>query len=208
MGEEPFFLVSPSETSPSPAFRASRSPRTVIPLELRDRVTWFTFRYTLLSMRKEFLIVGGVLVGSVVLMIGLSLLGARAAKPIEDVTTACVQHTGIGMHVHPHLKIVIDRTEKVIPADIGVVSLRCMRPLHTHDTTGTIHLEFPVQQDVRLGQFFQIWQQPFSRAAILERAAGEKDVLRVAGNGTEVQELENLLLHDKDDVVIEVKKRE
>ena len=81
-----------------------------------------------------------------------------------------------------------------------------MRPLHTHDDSGTLHLEFPVRQDVRLGQFFAVWEQPFSKDRILDRALDDRDILRVTVNGSEVQELQDLLLHDRDEVVIEVKK--
>lgn len=159
-------------------------------------------------MRKEYLLVGGVIVGSLLLMLGLAALGTRSRKPIEDVTTACVQHAGIGIHIHSRLRIVIDGAERPIPADIGIVGPRCMRPLHTHDDSGTLHLEFPIQQDVHLGEFFRVWGQPFSKQQILDRAIGEGDVLRVTVNGAEVSELENLLLHDRDDVVVEVAKRE
>lgn len=157
-------------------------------------------------MRKEHLVVAGVIGGSLLLMAALAMLGARPRRPITDVTTACVQHDGVGMHIHPHLKIVINGSERAIPSEIGV-SPGCMRPIHTHDGTGVIHLEFPVTQEVRLGQFFQIWQQPFSQQQILDRTIGAEDVLRVTVNGEETSELENLVLHDKDDIVIDIRKK-
>ncbi|MDP3685271.1 MAG: hypothetical protein Q8R32_00385 [bacterium] len=157
-------------------------------------------------MRKEPLMIGGVIAGSLVLIAGLAFVGARPKKPIENVNTACVQHEGVAMHIHPQLKIIIDGTERAIPSDIGV-SPGCMRPIHTHDESGKIHLEFPSSQDVRLGQFFEIWKQPFSKQQILDRAIGPDDLLRVTVNGTETAELENLLLHDQDDIVLEVRKK-
>lgn len=158
-------------------------------------------------MRKEYLLVGGVIGGSLLLMLGLAALGTRSPKPIADVTTACVQHTGVGMHIHARLHIVIDGAERPIPADVGIVGPRCMRPLHTHDASGTLHLEFPVRQEVSLGQFFTVWEQPFSKTQILDRAIGENDTLHVTVNGTETQEMGQLPLHDGDDVVIEVNKQ-
>lgn len=158
-------------------------------------------------MRKEYLLVSGVIVGSLVLILGLAALGTRAPKPIEDVTTACVQHTGGGMHIHARLRIVIDGAERPLPADVGIVGPRCMRPLHTHDTSGTLHLEFPVTQEARLGQFFSIWEQPLSATQILDRAISESDTIRVTVNGTETKEMEQLLLHDGDAVAIEVRKQ-
>lgn len=158
-------------------------------------------------MRKELFVVGGVIGASLLLIVGLGVLGARPKKPIEDVTTACVQHQGIGMHIHPRLAISIDGEARKIPADIGIVGPRCMRPLHTHDQSGTLHLEFPVPQDVRLGQFFQVWGQPFARAQILDREIGEGDALRVTVNGKETDQLEDLILHDRDEVSVTVQKK-
>lgn len=157
-------------------------------------------------MRKEYLMVGGVIVGSLVLILGLAALGARPRKPITDVTTACVNHGGLGMHIHPHLAIQIDGQNRDIPANMGVTP-GCMRPIHTHDDSGTLHLEFPRQQDVSLTDFFRIWGQPFSDTQILDRAIGENDLLRVTVNGAEVQERQTLRLHDSDQISIEVTKK-
>lgn len=157
-------------------------------------------------MRKEPLVVGGVVAGSLILVAGLGFLGTRPKKPIADVNAACVQHGGVGMHIHPQLKIVIDGRERAIPSDIGVAP-GCMRPIHTHDESGKIHLEFPVQQEVRLGQFFEVWKQPFSKQQVLDRTVGPDDLFQVTVNGKETAELENLLLHDRDDIVIEVRKK-
>lgn len=158
-------------------------------------------------MRREVLLVAGVIGGSVVLIGLLAVVSARPRKPIEDVTMACVQHTGVGFHIHPHLRVILDGEKQEIPAEIGIVSPRCMRPLHTHDDSGKLHLEFPVQQEVRLGQFFEVWKQPFSRSHILGRTIGDGDVLRVTVNGQETNELDALLLHDGDDILVEVKKK-
>lgn len=158
-------------------------------------------------MRKEFCVIAGVILGSLLLIAGLSVLGARSEKPVTDPLATCVQHGGVGMHIHPTLKIFIDGAERKIPANIGV-GPACMRPVHTHDESGTLHLEFLVQQDVPLAWFFRVWDQPFSRTQILDRTIGEGDTLRVTVNGQETAELENLVLRDRDEVVIEVKKRE
>lgn len=154
-------------------------------------------------MRSTTLLIVGVVGGTLLLIGGLALVGARPRKPIADVMTACVQHAGIGIHTHARLNIQIDGQEKDIPADIGVTDA-CMRPLHTHKDDHEIHMEFPVVQDVRLGQFFQVWGQPFSKQRILDRTIGTTDRVQVTVNGTEVSQLEDLPLHDRDEIVVEV----
>lgn len=157
-------------------------------------------------MRKEHLLIVGVVLGSLLLMGGLAGFGSRPRQPIADVLTACVQHTGVGIHVHPRLTIILDGQPRPIPSDIGVTRA-CMRPLHTHDDSGTLHLEFPIAQEVILGQFFAVWGQPFSRTQILDRVVTADDALRVTVNGQEAVELENLVLHDRDEISVEVSKK-
>jgi hypothetical protein len=74
-------------------------------------------------------------------------------------------------HVHSHLSIFKDGVRLAIPAYIGVVGdddvpgTACDYPLHTHDTTGTVHVE-AFSTAVTLGQFFNIWGQPLTRANV------------------------------------------
>lgn len=147
--------------------------------------------------------------GTLLLIGGLSFFGARPRSPLADVTTACVQHTGVGLHIHPHLTITIDGAERKIPKDIGVTSA-CMKPLHTHDDTGTIHVELPVEQEVRLGEFFAIWQQPLSRTRVLDREVSAGDTLHVTVNekdvGSDRTDVGAVPLRDGDRIAIEVRR--
>lgn len=109
---------------------------------------------------------GAVAIGGVTILVFGGLIGWAAFKeqrlasqpPLEQ----CVEHTGLGMHIHPHLEIIQDGQPVVVPADIGIEA-SCMRPIHTHDVSGTIHLEFPVKRDFTLGEFFQVWGQPMQK---------------------------------------------
>ena len=66
----------------------------------------------------------------------------------------------IGQHIHPVLKVLIDGQPKPIPANIGVTSA-CMAEIHTHDSSGTIHLESTdVGETFTLGQFLTFWDDP------------------------------------------------
>src|SRR3989344_7776289 len=112
--------------------------------------------------------------------------GFLSYNPLE----LCVQHTGVGMHIHPHLKIFVKGEEFKIPANIGVTSA-CMRPVHTHDESGTLHLEFPTKTDVALGSFFKIWEKPLSEF-------GTNPKMKV--NNAENNEIENYIMRDGDQI--------
>lgn len=63
-----------------------------------------------------------------------------------------------GLHWHAELDLYVKGMKQDIPADIGIGSVH--QPVHTHDASGTIHLEFPGlvrRQDTTLGQFFKNW---------------------------------------------------
>lgn len=77
-------------------------------------------------------------------------------------------------HIHVHLGIYMDGAQVKVPAGIGVgrpwgfdstgflATGSCFSWLHTHDTTGVIHIATPGSQVFNLGQLFQVWGQPLS----------------------------------------------
>lgn len=107
-----------------------------------------------------------------------------------DPLNLCVQHTGVGMHIHTRLKIFIKGEEFKIPANVGVTAA-CMRPVHTHDESGTLHLEFPNKTNVALGAFFKIWEKPLSEFGINPK-------MKV--NSAENNEFENYIMRDGDQI--------
>lgn len=122
---------------------------------------------------------------------------------VVDVLSSCVVHGGsLGMHIHPILTIKLLGEEQKIPADIGVTPT-CMRPVHTHDETGTLHLEYPRQTDVKLSEFFRVWGKTFSKEQILDQKVDENHEIKVTVNGQETTEFENLIMGDGDQIVIE-----
>lgn len=99
------------------------------------------------------------LLGAAVLA-GVTFFLIQAGTPAPfDVTKVCL--TTETYHIHPHLSILVDGMEQVIPKGIGIASPTCIRPLHTHETDGVIHVEFEYQRDFTLAEFFQVWNQPY-----------------------------------------------
>lgn len=65
-------------------------------------------------------------------------------------------------HVHAHLTLYINGQQVQVPQQVGIASDNsCIYWLHTHDTSGVIHIEAPSQQTFSLGTFFQIWSSRF-----------------------------------------------
>ena len=67
---------------------------------------------------------------------------------------------GSALHIHAHLDVLANGTPVEVPADLGIdVPAQKISPLHTHDTTGVIHVESPMKSATfTLGQFFDEWQ--------------------------------------------------
>lgn len=67
----------------------------------------------------------------------------------------------LAMHLHEHLTITVDGSPVTVPARIGirVVGGRetDLSAIHTHDTTGVVHVESPVKRQFTLGQVFTEW---------------------------------------------------
>ena len=66
---------------------------------------------------------------------------------------------GLAEHYHATVRISVLNETIAIPDDVGLNDNGCsMRPLHTHDSTGKIHLEFKESGvEAPLEAFFDIW---------------------------------------------------
>ncbi len=110
-------------------------------------------------------------------------------------------HKNLRNHIHQNLEIIIDGVEREIPSNIGI-SQGIMRPIHTHDSTGEIHVEGPCVRAFTLGEFFEIWKKEFNSTKIFDKTT-ENGTLKMTVNGQENNEFGNLILKDDDEIVIE-----
>ena len=80
----------------------------------------------------------------------------------------CAGSEGTAEHIHPYLQIVINGQNVAVPADVGIVrSGSCFEPIHTHDTSGIVHVESPnTSTQYTLSEFFQIWNATYHAVAI------------------------------------------
>lgn len=83
-------------------------------------------------------------------------------------------------HIHAQLAVILpDGTRAEVPADIGI-GARCMYWLHTHDTTGELHVEAPAETVATLADFLEIWRRTANPTIADAVAAGLAEV-RVLG---------------------------
>ena len=73
-------------------------------------------------------------------------------------------HEGTALHIHQHIDVFVNGRRVMVPAGIGIDPAgRFISPLHTHDTTGVIHVESPSVKPFFLGQFLGVWGVRFTR---------------------------------------------
>jgi hypothetical protein len=121
----------------------------------------------------------------------------RPRAPAADVVARA------GLHWHPEISIVLKGQRQEIPANVGIGAVH--NPLHTHDSSGVIHLEFEglvTIDDLRLGQFFQVWNKPFSSTCILDKCNDSTGQVTMMVNGQQNTEFERYIMRDKDTIEI------
>ncbi len=102
--------------------------------------------------------------------------------PVDGIP--CESNEQLTYHIHAHLSIFVDGQAATVPAGTGIHPQRgCIFWLHTHDTSGVIHVEAPSQRTFTLGQFFDIWGQPLSASALLGNRTDASHQIRAYVDG-------------------------
>lgn len=108
-----------------------------------------------------------------------------------------------GLHWHPELTINVKGAKQEIGANIGIGVTH--NPIHTHDSTGVLHLEFQGlvrKDDLKLGKFFEVWDKQFNSGCIFDKCNGPDGKLKMLVNGEVNTEYENYQMQDKDKIEI------
>lgn len=147
-----------------------------------------------------------VIIGCVLVVIVVLFGWSAANNPNRAVVRAwklanvnCLPEGGqLAQHFHPVLTIRVNGNTEAMPTDIGVLP-NCSAEVHTHDTTGTIHIETTATtKRFTLGQFFDVWGKPIVRT-------GYQTLVTVNGSGfAETEEAYRALeLADKQEITID-----
>jgi hypothetical protein len=108
-----------------------------------------------------------------------------------------------GYHVHTVLRIYIDGKQIPVPEKIGIdTPEEFLAPLHTHDTSGIIHIESSEHYPFKLAQFFTIWGVKFTNTQLGGYVAGNGNVLTVYVNGKQVPNPVEYVMNAHDHIVV------
>lgn len=108
---------------------------------------------------------------------------AQNVQTIDGIS--CLSDEKLSYHIHTHLDIFANGQPVTVPAKIGIPNGFCFYFLHTHNETGIIHAESPVQKEYTIGNFFHIWGKTLSRDQILDYKADADHPLRFYVDGKE-----------------------
>lgn len=152
----------------------------------------------------------GVVVAIIIVFVGFIVYAVQNPAPdprlkmtSRELVQLCTTETATKYHIHQHLTLILNKQEAEVPANIGIDNADCMHSIHTHDATGQIHVEAPVQKDFILGDFFFLWGKAFSKDQIGDLKVDSTHGLKMFINGQESSDFENLILKDKQDIVID-----
>jgi hypothetical protein len=102
--------------------------------------------------------------------IGLPALGAQGTR----------------LHIHQHLDVFVKGRRVTIPAGVGI-GIQGLQPffspLHTHDSTGVVHVESPVVKTFTLGQFLAVWGVRFTPRCLGGYCMRGANTIRVYSDG-------------------------
>ena len=131
---------------------------------------------------------------------GRSLLAAGQVS-LATLLTPIPEGTPLAEHIHPRLTLVVGGQRQTVPAGIGILAAGNL-PLHTHDSSGTIHIEATSQQPFRLGDFLTIWGQTVNSHNVLGHEADATHRVTMTVNGRPSRAFGSLLLQDGQNIVI------
>jgi hypothetical protein len=76
---------------------------------------------------------------------------------LSDVNLDPLAQEALAFHIHQHLDVYVNGKHVTVPALIGIFDNSFITEVHTHDTSGIVHVESAKNRPYTLGQFFGEW---------------------------------------------------
>ena len=145
------------------------------------------------------------IVAAIVLAVLIAACDQTAAPtPAPATNVPCGPGEVLTRHEHAHLTILIRGQIKTVPAFIGITATQICW-LHTHDTSGIIHIEAGDNRALTLADFFPVWGQPLSESSVDgERAGSGESVQATVSQLPEHGDLTAILLSNHEDIVLQL----
>jgi hypothetical protein len=108
-----------------------------------------------------------------------STSGQARGETVDGIASSSTEQ--VLFHIHAHLAIYVNGQQRLVPYGIGIVPPYQLQStpdgpfvtggskfywLHTHDESGVIHIESPVQRMFTLGDLFDLWHQPLGPSRV------------------------------------------
>ncbi len=119
---------------------------------------------------------------------GAFVLTDRPKEQVAKAGLSLLPAEGAALHEHAHLDIEVNGDRIIVPASIGIARTG-ISPLHTHDTTGVIHIEAADANQAgtfRLDQVFTEWGVVFDGRCLATYCSDGTRQLRVYVDGQRV----------------------
>ena len=140
-------------------------------------------------------------VGLLYYVISLSVHNTQDCQTTPATEMDIGSHSNLALHIHQQLSITINGEAVDIPANIGIET-DIMRPIHTHDASGKIHVEGTCERDFTLQELFAVWGKTFNSSCIMDSCVDDTHTLKMYVNGVESLQYETLVLKDEDSIEI------
>jgi hypothetical protein len=153
---------------------------------------------------------------SVILILSLMVivvLGYIGHEKLSKAQSDDMNMNPIIMHIHPQLSLLTNNTSSSVPAQIGIdpslwkdhsldefgmqsmpeMNMSAMAPLHTHDNSGTVHVEPTINRNYTLEEFLNIWGPNLDGM-----------VVKMTTNGKPLTDFRDHVLRDGEQIKLEV----
>ena len=93
--------------------------------------------------------------------------GGKLKPRLEAMGLDVLPREALTFHIHQRMAMLVNGKFLYIPAGIGIdKNLKFITEIHTHDSSGIIHVEAPAKHNFTLGQFFDVWGLRFTKQCL------------------------------------------
>lgn len=111
------------------------------------------------------------------------------------ILSECTGHRTGNIHIHATLTITQDGKLIEVPANAGIAG-DCIHPVHTHDATGLIHMDYPKPIVFTFGDLFDTMGIVLTDTQIGSIKTSDGYTIVVTVNGEEVHRFRTIALTD------------